>query len=44
MLTETAITFSTMLDCHIHPILHVELCLLLLKLTLVANVMRIGGP
>lgn len=33
-----------MLNRHVHPILHVQLVLVLLQLTLVPNVMRATGP
>jgi len=41
MLAEATEAFSIVLDRHVHPILHVELILILLELALVTNVM---GP
>lgn len=43
MLTESAEALAVVLNRHIHAILHIQLVLVLLKLTLITNVVRAAG-
>jgi hypothetical protein len=49
VLTEATVAFSVVLNRHVHPILHVQFCLLLLQLALVSHMVgasgaRVHGP